>query len=121
MTAILTSLRAQGRMFSVRSPRLHQHDVELIGRIERLALEADRLAGYFFELGDAGRLLVEQPFDHARTREHQQLLEVELSVLAQDLAKDLVADGFRGFHEASAFAAWTRLAEHMFQALPVAL
>src|SRR5262249_18506265 len=71
--------------------------------------------------GDARRLLVEQAFDHAGPREHEQLLKVELSVLAQDLSKDLVADSLRGLDEASAFATWTRLAEHMFQALPVAL
>src|SRR5437867_850321 len=81
--------------------QLHQYHVELLRRVQALALEPNGFTGDFLELRDAGRVLVEQPFDHARPREHQQLLEVELPVLPQDLAEDLVAYGLGGFHEST--------------------
>src|SRR5690606_36114550 len=59
--------------------------------------------------------------DDVRPREHEKLLEIELTVLAHDLAKDLVADGLRRLHEASALTARARLAQHVLEALTVAL
>src|SRR5690606_33873405 len=82
---------------------------------------ADRLARQLLELGHARGLLVEEPLDHVRPCEHQQLLEIELPMLTQDLAKDLVTDRFRGLDETAAFAAWTSLTQHVFQAFARAL
>src|SRR5690606_39532269 len=65
--------------------------------------------------------LVEQPLDHVGSREHEELLEIELPVLTQDLAEDLVADRLRRLDEAPAFTARARLAEHVLQALAVPL
>src|SRR5690606_37325756 len=96
---------------------LHQHDVELLGRVHALALQTYRLARDFLELGDGGRLLVEQPLDDGRTREHEQLVEVELPVLAQDLAEDLVADRLGRLDEPAALAARARLAQQVLEAL----
>ena len=46
--------------------RLHQHHVELIRRVERLALQPDRLTRDFLELGDPCRVLVEETLDDLR-------------------------------------------------------
>src|SRR5690606_19195887 len=89
--------------------------------IRAFALEPDRLTGQLLELRDARRLLVEEPLDHVRPREHEHLLEIELPVLPQDLAKDLVTDRLRRLHEAAAFAARARLTEQVLEALAGAL
>src|SRR5690606_3160956 len=117
------STASAGRASLRRSARmpLHQHDVELIRRIRALALEPARLTGQLLELRDARRLLVEEPLDHVRPREHEHLLEIELPVLSQDLAEDLVTDRLRRLHEAPAFAARARLTEQVLEALAGAL
>ena len=54
-------------------------------------------------------------------RQHQELLKIELPMLTQDLAEDLVAHGFGRLHEAAALTARTRLAQQVFQALAISL
>src|SRR5262249_11439566 len=53
--------------------------------------------------------------------QYQQLTTGKLSALSHNLAKDLVAHGFRAADEAAPFAAWTGFTQQMFQALAGAL
>src|SRR5579864_4601638 len=54
-------------------------------------------------------------------RQYQQLAAGELPTLSHNLPKDLVAHRFRSTDEAAPLAAWTRLAQQVFQALAGAL
>src|SRR5690606_34174737 len=87
----------------------------------RLRLQPDRLAGQLLELRDGAGFLVEQPLDDVGTCEDQELLKIELAMLADDLAKDLVADRLGRLHEPAPSAARTRLTQHVLEALAVAL
>src|SRR5690242_15510023 len=53
--------------------------------------------------------------------QYQQLTAGKLPALSHNLAKDLVAHRFRSAYEATPLAAWTRLAQQVFQALTRAL
>src|SRR6185312_775085 len=104
-----------------RRDRSGVHDVELIDAVESLDLQPDRQAYLGLELIQWRRLRLEQQLDHVGMGEEQQLAARRLPALAQDLAEDLVADGFGRLHESASLARGTRLAQQVLQALACAL
>ena len=84
-------------------------------RIEGLRLQAEGFADKGLQLGQVGRLLVQQQVDHLLGGEYQQGFHIELACLPQDFAEDLIAGGFGGFQGAASAAGRTGLAQHVLQ------
>src|SRR5262249_49239416 len=92
---------------------LNEYDVVLIHAVERPDLQTDRAADLRLELPEGGGLLIEQAIHDVLMSQYQQLATGKLSALSHNLAKNLVADGFRAADEAAPLAAWTGLAQQM--------
>src|SRR5262249_18835821 len=95
---------------------LNEYDVVLIHAVEGLDLQADRTTHLRLELAERGGLLIEQAVHDVLMSEYQQLATGKLPALSHNFPKNLVAHGFRGADEAAPLAAWTGLAQQVFQA-----
>src|SRR5262249_17271432 len=100
---------------------LDENDVVLIDTVEGLDLQTDGPPDLGLELAQCGGLLVPETIHDVLVGEYQQLTARKLSALSHNLAKDLVAHRFRSADETAPLAAWTRLAQQVFQTLAGAL
>src|SRR5215469_13746805 len=121
VTTAASDSRLKSATSATRNGDLDENDVILIDAIEGLDLQADRPPHLGLELAQGGGFLVQEAIHDVLMGEYQQLTAGELSALSHNLAKDLVAHRFRSADEAAPLAAWTRLAQQVFQTLAGAL
>src|SRR5581483_6302764 len=86
---------------------LDENHIVLINPVQRFDLKADGPAHLSLELGQGGRLVIQQAIHDVLMSQYQQLTARKLPALSHYLPKDLVAGRLRGFDEASPFAGST--------------
>src|SRR5487761_517825 len=119
--AMASSEAASGSGRTPRARASSAHDIELIDAVEAFDLQANGQADLGLELAEGCRLRLEQPLDHIRMGEDQQLAARLTGARPQDLAKDLIADRFRRLHEPAPRARRARLTQQVLEALARAL